>query len=1047
MAGKIIGRLTGAIALSVVFLLLAATQVRAGHYTATWTNGGGTEQWSDDSNWDIGQSPLNKADTFDVIIPDGFTVYYDVDEPGFVTDLELGATSTLVIDPGHSLTLLDDVSLAGTALSDGNSTSLICTSAGTTLGNGAKLSVANGATISCNAASYSSTTLNNNATLFSVDGYDARLNLSAMQSLDAGFTATYRTHTISATNYGVIDMSWLGTIYGPTHNTSALKFNIASNGFVNLYYLTDIMGGYTKFDIDVPSYSLPSLRTARDATFDIAGTTELILPSLESVNNCNFIIPDNGAIIAPALTSFNYSSMNLSPDIDFITGTLSNIDNSRFSLSGGIEFGVAGGNIDVGSYSSVGAGGGNYTLFSAVGTGTVFDLSSLTSIDAGFANTYRTHTISATDNGVINLSAVETIRSSAHSTSSLKFFTDSNGQIDLALLQELPYGYTNFDINTISFDLPELQTATGTTFDASGLTTISLPNLTTLTNSNIVIEDGGSVNAPALTDFTNSRVSLSPTRTFVNGTLNNIDNSRFSLSGGIEFGVAGGDIDTGSYSSVGVGGTNYTLFSAEGTGTVFDLSSLTSIDAGFPNTYRTHTISATDNSVIDLSAVETIRGSGHSTSSLKFYADSNGQIDLASLQEIPYGYTNFDINTISFNLPELQTATGTTFDASGLTTILLPNLISLANGNIVIEDGGAIIAPALTGLTNTQINLNPSRTFTTGAISNIDNSRFYLSSGMQFGVAYGNINANSYSSVASGAGNYTLISAAGVGTILDLSSLTSFNANFTNGYRTHTISLTDNAVLDLSGLGILAGPTHSTSRLSITVDSGSRLHFGSDIDISGYTDLNINGTSSEIIVDGGLTLNSNVAINAGEGALLGLSGDFIFNTTNEAACMADAAAIRFATEDGAVMEVAGEDLGIGGAGGGNFGVGRLIVGDDLIATTVTLVDLIDNGNRNGGREALYLYGTGGQSGLRIKPDSKFIIGDINVYAYVGAEMVHINSLFGPGVKWIAFDEGVITLTDYECTLQADLNGDCFVDLSDLAVMASEWLQCGDLDCP
>ncbi|MCK4998742.1 MAG: hypothetical protein KAS23_04375, partial [Anaerohalosphaera sp.] len=122
------------------------------------------------------------------------------------------------------------------------------------------------------------------------------------------------------------------------------------------------------------------------------------------------------------------------------------------------------------------------------------------------------------------------------------------------------------------------------------------------------------------------------------------------------------------------------------------------------------------------------------------------------------------------------------------------------------------------------------------------------------------------------------------------------------------------------------------------------------------------------------------------------------------------------------------------------------LGGSLSSTTLTLTDLIDNGNRAGGNEALYLYGSGGLNGLKIKPNSRLIIGDINLYVQVDGEMVHINSLFTEGVKWIPFDQGTITLSDYACTLTADLNGDCFVDMADLAVLANEWLQCGDGDC-
>ena len=47
------------------------------------------------------------------------------------------------------------------------------------------------------------------------------------------------------------------------------------------------------------------------------------------------------------------------------------------------------------------------------------------------------------------------------------------------------------------------------------------------------------------------------------------------------------------------------------------------------------------------------------------------------------------------------------------------------------------------------------------------------------------------------------------------------------------------------------------------------------------------------------------------------------------------------------------------------------------------------------------------------------------------------------------DASDATFTIYQCTLKADLTGDCLVDMRDFALLASEWLQCGnpfDPDC-
>lgn len=1026
--------------ISLLALVIATifSPAMATHYLATWTNGNSTEIWSDAANWDIGVVPVNDTDTFDVVIAAGFTVYFDIDTASTVTDLELAVTSTLVINPGHSLAVLDDAVVNGKVIAEGASTDFTCASAGAVLGDNTLLDVSGGATIESAAVDYSST-INSNITLLSADGNNSLLDLSSLQSLNAAFGYSYRTHTISATNYGVIDMAWLSSIHGPTHSTSRLKLHVGQNGFINLFHLADILSGYTTFDIDAGFYSLSALVTATGTTFDASGTTTISLPILDTLDNTSLVIADGGAINAPQLTTFTNSQITLDPAYTFTTGPLSNIDNSRIALTGGQQFGTAFGDITMTDYTNT--VNGNYTLFSASGIGTLFDLSSLTTINAAWGHSYRTQTISAFDQGVIDLSEVSIIYAPTHSTSRLKFHADSEGQIDLSSLLELPSGYSHFDIDVPGFTLPALQTGSGVTLDASSITTFDAPALTDLDNSSIVIATGGTINAPQLTTFTNSQVTLDPAYTLVTGSLSNIDDSRIALTGGMQFGTLYGDVTASDYTST-VNG-NYTLFSASGIGTLFDLSSLTAINAGWGHSYRTQTISAVDQGVIDLSEVSVIYAPTHSTSKLVVHADSEGDIDLSSLLDIPSGYSRFDIDVPAYSLPALQTGTGVTFDASNVTTIDLPELTSLENSSIVIADGGIVNAPQLTNFTNSLATMSPAYTFVTGPLNDIDNSRIAVIGGVEYGSAYGDITAIDYTNTVSG--NYTLFSASGAGTLFDLSSFNTLNAGWGHSYRTQTISAVDQAVIDFSSVGNLYGPTHSTSRLKMIVNSGAQMLFGENLSIYNYTSFELNGPDSTISIAGSFNLNAPAMLSAVEGSNIVIGGDFVYDLTNEAAFNLDSA---FVTMNGsqAILEVAGQDLGLNDTGGVNFGFAQLTVGQSPSPTTLTLVDLVDNGNQAGIGEAMYLYGSGGLDGLKIGPGSKLIIGDINLYVDVDGQMVHINSLFGPGVKWIPFDEGIITLSDYSCSLAADLNGDCFVDLGDFAIMASEWLQCGDDQC-
>ena len=830
--------------LFILFIAAISSPVMAIHYTATWTNADSTEKWSDPNNWDIGVVPINLTDTFDVVIPTGFTVYFDIDSPSSVTDFEIALYSTLVINPGHSLTVSDDAVINGKIVAEGNSTAFVASAQGAALGDAAQFYATGGASIGSAAVDYTSNILNSSITLFSADGAGSQLDLSSLQSFSAAFGHYNRTHTVSATNNGVIDMSSVGTIRGPSNGSSRLKMYVGSKGLVNLNSLTDILGGYNTFDIDVDLYTLPSL---------------------------------------------------------------------------------------------------------------------------AIANT--------------------------------------------------------------------------TTFDASGTTTISMANLETLQGCSLVIASGGTINAPELSGFTNSTVTLDPAYTLVTGALSNIDNSRIALTGGQEFGAVYGDMTATSYAST--SNASYTLFSASGDGTIFDLSSLTSINAGHGHYNRTQTISAVDQGFVDLSNVSTISSPTNSSSRLKFHIDSEGDIDLSSLLELPSGYTYFDIDVPAYTLPLLQTGVGVTLDASNVTTIDVPELTSLAASSIVIDDGGTVNLPMLTSFTNSTVTLDPAYTLVTGALSNIDNSRIALTGGQEFGTVYGDLTATSYASTSSA--SYTLFSAIGDGTIFDLSSLTSINAGHGHYNRTQTISASDQAVVDLSGVGNMHGPTNSSSALRIAVDSGAKMLFGDNLSADNYTRFELNGPDSIVSISGDFNINAPSKLSVVEGSKIIIGGDFVYDIFDEAAFTTDTA---FVTMNGteSILEVASQDLGVSGATASNFGFAQLTIGENSSPATVMLVDLVDNGNRDANSEALYLYGSGGISGLKIRPNSRLIIGDINLYVKVDGEMVHINSLFGPKTKYISFDQGVITRSDYSCSLTADLNGDCFVNLVDLAIMANEWLQCGDGQC-
>jgi autotransporter-associated beta strand protein len=172
---------------------------------------------------------------------------------------------------------------------------------------------------------------------------------------------------------------------------------------------------------------------------------------------------------------------------------------------------------------------------------------------------------------------------------------------------------------------------------------------------------------------------------------------------------------------------------------------------------------------------------------------------------------------------------------------------------------------------------------------------------------------------------------------------------------------------------------------------------------------------SKIEVDGHVLLGASSTFSVTSGAGLEISGDFGFAHTNEANFNLHTATVTYLGDDGNSLEVGGTDSGLVGVSAGNFGIGQLVIGTPSQPSEVELVDLINNGNRNGpggAAEALYLSGSGGPAGLVLNTDSVLVLNHLNVYAWdpLAGQQVHLNSLFGPGQLSVPYGQGTLQLS-------------------------------------
>jgi len=658
-----------------------------------------------------------------------------------------------------------------------------------------------------------------------------------------------------------------------------------------------------------------------DGAFEVS---DFVLPDSSTLNvgsGSTLTVLDE-ATVAGRITTSNGQFVAAQPGAAQITG-----NRARFSVSNGGMTTIAADSYSstgrYNTYSNYADHGQTWThdLFVSTGAGSVLDLSSLQSIDAGFNDNDQDrniHRIVATEEGRIDLSGVKTITSPYYNSGDrLDIVVGTGGEVDLSGLETITSangGYTRFDIDDANVTLPSLETASRVNFELNEGSTLTLDSLLShdrgtytvpagavvssqtalnLTNVTLSLSNGGSVVMPQLNNFGGSVVTLTDTRTFETGGLQYFNNARLRVQDGAVWGVVTGDVTADSYSSTGRYNTysNYAdhgqtwthdLFVSTGAGSVLDLSSLQSIDAGFNDNDQDrniHRIVATEEGRIDLSGVKTITSP---------YYNSGDRLD------------------------------------------------------IVVGTGGEV---------------------------------------------------------------------------------------------------------DLSGLRVIQSAGSGLSRIDLS--SGGKLVLG-DLVKTDRVDFRVNDMASTLRVEGNLNLWSSSSINV---ALLGsmeVTHSFVFHHTDESKINLAQAYLRMNGQGLQMLEVGGEDNGLPSdlGGSGNFGIGQLVVGEPNRPTTVELVDLVNNGNRGEGREALYLYGLGiNEDGLVIHEGSKLIVDYLDAYAWMDGQWVHLNDWLVDGMtpltvpmggKYLEFDSALQSVFCEGEAIPGDATGDRCVDASDLLIVEGNW---------
>ncbi|WP_428389939.1 beta strand repeat-containing protein [Mucisphaera sp.] len=1025
--------------------------------TATWTGSGGSNVYSEATNWDVGIVPINTAsDRYAAVIPASASVALDL------------TGQTLEVD---SLELSGSLSASGSGSYSVLSNSFI--------GNGV-LNASLGAEVQVADVEILTSSNNRNDVILSSDGPGSLLDLSSVELFTHGYQFGARNQTVSATGGGVIDLSGLTLLrFTGGNDDDWLFFQAQGGGQIDLSSLATIEAStngraLVQFIANNSTQDLPALTTAGDTQL-VAGTDGVInAPMLTQMTGDAGVVDlrGGGTLLAPQLAGTQHtdfyvddgSSLTVSP------AGLGSIDNSRFF----VEDGAVIDQVTATSYTTDDLNV-NDVILSSDGPGSLLDLSSVELFTHGYQFGGRNQTVSATGGGVIDLSGLTLLRFRGGNDDDWLFFqAQGGGQIDLSSLATIEAStngraLVQFIANNSTQDLPALTTAGDTQLVAGTDGVINAPMLTQMTGDAGIVDlrGGGTLLAPQLagTQHTDFYVDDGSSLTVSPAGLGSIDNSRFF----VEDGAVIDQVTATSYTTDDLN-VNDVILSSDGPGSLLDLSSVELFTHGYQFGGRNQTVSATGGGVIDLSGLTLLRfRGGNDDDWLFFQAQGGGQIDLSSLATIEAStngraLVQFIANNSTQDLPALTTAGDTQLVAGTDGVINAPMLTQMTGdaGIVDLRGGGTLLAPQLAGTQHTDFYVDDgsSLTVSPAGLGSIDNSRFFV----EDGAVIDQVTATSYTTDDLNV-NDVILSSDGPGSLLDLSSVELFTHGYQFGGRNQTVSATGGGVIDLSGLTLLRftggnqddrltfrsqgggaiylssldlieGSTNGNAKFEFIVEAESSLILGTFR--GSRSELRVTDSTANVNVLGDLRLEPTSLIDVNPGTTLSVGGSVEIQATDEARWGLDNARLTLTGENSRLLEVASEDLQLVGSGAGNFGIGQLVVEGSTAGPgpVIQLVDIFDSGNRTQPLEALYLDGLGGSDGLIIEDNATLLLNGLEVYARVAGIMTHLNGLFPAGVNEIAFGGGTLKLVSDSSLLgDIDLDGDIDADDIDLLLLA------------
>ncbi len=501
--------------------------------------------------------------------------------------------------------------------------------------------------------------------------------------------------------------------------------------------------------------------------------------------------------------------------------------------------------LDLGGLTSItnGTDYGSQIQIAAM-AGAIIDLSGVTQIADGNGGDYRVRAVTVTAT-----SAGSTVKLNALTT-----FTDGQAG-DTSLSGDAAFSRLNaYGGGTLQ--TPALTTLDGVYIDEDTANSINTAQITSLKDGQVDFTGAVIYDLSNVTDLTHTTVNVGgANRTIGFPRAATIDGASFNVSGGAHLALPVAK----TYNHAATNNSETRHFSAAGAGSLLDLTALTAITNG-TNYGSQILVNAQAGATIDLSGVTQIAdgtggdtrvraitmtatgaGSNVKLNALTTFTDSNsGDTSLSG----DAAFSRLDAYAGGILLtPALTTLDGVYLDEDTANAITTSQITSLKDGQVDFTGGAGYDLSNVTDLTHTTVNVSGAgRVVVIPKATTIDGASFYVTAGAHLSLPL----ATNYNQAPTNNSEVRHFEAAGAGSLLDLSALTSITNGTSYGSQVQVDAL-GGAVVDLKSVTQIAdgngGDTRVRAVTLTATGSGSTINlnalttftdsYGGDTSLSG----------------------------------------------------------------------------------------------------------------------------------------------------------------------------------------------------------------------